>query len=142
MHGPQPLLLLLIAWPAFCLATTSVPVTDVVPTQRDRTHLVWMHGPTHSGKIGGNWPSFYEASGDTSGQCTTFDDEFTGYQSNGQYCQTSSSELDEIPHLLLSSGNIGMVMDAHGLSYDVRYGWDRKSQLHIMAWHEMTLCEI
>lgn len=57
----------------------------------------------HTGKIGGNWPTFLDSTGSTQSQCTTFDDALTGYKTNGQYCQTSSTELNDGPHVLLAS---------------------------------------
>lgn len=101
-------------------AARTATVDEVQPSERDRTRAAWVNGPTHSGKIGGNWPTFSDDAGSTSTACTTFDDEFTGYQTNSRYCQNSSPELDDNAHLLLASGNLGLVMDAGGLSGSVR----------------------
>jgi len=137
-------------------------VHDIQPSARDVCHAVWMHGPTHGGKLGGQWPTFAptpaakfeckskagkepwkqycgvdtkascEASGaapycewvgeaptgngDTSAQCTTRDDRFTGYNNNGQYCEKASDELNTNAHLLLYSGHLAVVVDAAGIS--------------------------
>jgi hypothetical protein len=95
---------------------------QVQPTVRDTVHTIWVNGPTHTGKIGGNWPSFGTSSGDTSSQCTTRDDGFTGYDSGGSYCEDASNELNEEAHLMIYSGHLGMVMDAFGADTDISNG--------------------
>ena len=103
-------------------AARATAISEIVPNERDRTHAVWMNGPTHTGKIGGNWPSFTDAAGSTDSQCTTAlgTDAFSGYRSNGRYCWSVGTEIDDEPYLLLASGNLGLVMNAGGLSADVR----------------------
>ena len=99
--------------PAKLLATAR----DIQPSLRDVCHAVWMHGPTHGGKLGGLWPTFAPTgNGDTSAQCTTRDDRFTGYNDNGKYCEKASDELNTKAHLLLYSGHLAVVVDAAGIS--------------------------
>ena len=92
-------------------------VHGIQPSPRDVCHAVWMHGPTHGGKLGGQWPTFApKGNRDTSAQCTTRDDRFTGYNGNGQYCEKASDELNTNAHLLLYSGHLAVVVDAAGIS--------------------------
>ncbi len=96
-------------------------VAEVVPSLRDVVHTVFMNGPTHSGKIGNNWPTFSAGvAGDSSSQCTTYDDAFTGYTASGAYCQASSPDLNDQAHVLVASGHLGLVLDIGGLGAAVR----------------------
>eukprot|EP00944_MAST-04C_sp_MAST-4C-sp1_P014927 g14927.t1 len=96
-------------------AQREASVHEVQPTERGVIHTVWVHGPAYSTKLT-KFPKFDNAASSTDSQCTTKNDRFTGYDSNGKYCEPASSALDLKPHLLLYSGQLGVVIDAGGLS--------------------------
>ena len=93
---------------------------QVMPSLRHRTHAVWLNGPTNSDKLKINdyWPEFGALKGMSGAQCTRKDDKYTGYDTEGAYCQRASGGLNTNPHLALYSGKIGVVVDtraANGL---------------------------
>ena len=87
-------------------------VHEVQPTERDIVHTVWLNGPTVSAKATTFWPKFTLAPSKSGAQCSTKNDEFTGYDENGQYCESSPSTLDDNAHLIVYSGNIAIAIDA------------------------------
>jgi hypothetical protein len=112
-----------ILWLLLGVASAPRPATvhEVQPTLRDATHAVWLHGPTHSGKVDASaaaaWPHFSSSMGTRSGaRCATLDDaRYTGYDEGGQYCEAASTALDDNAHLLVFSGRLGVALDAGGL---------------------------
>ena len=54
----------------------------------------------------------FEESKTNSGACDPERARYTGYDTTGSYCYTSSGSLDESPHLILYSGWVGLVVDA------------------------------
>ncbi len=113
-------------------AARTASLDEVLPSLRDVVHTVFVNGPGHSPMIGGNWPAFSSsASISTESQCSTKDDSFTGYKSNGQYCANSSPDLNNAAHLLLASGHLGLVLDVGGLGSTVSRLW-RTSLHHVV----------
>ena len=99
-------------------AQRTATVDELQPTASEQLHTIWVNGPTNSGKLTQpNWPSFSAGSSSTDTLCTTHDDRFTGYTTNGQqYCSPANSALDDNPHLILHSGRVGIVLNAKGAS--------------------------
>eukprot|EP00756_Hemistasia_phaeocysticola_P063445 Hpha_TRINITY_DN6911_c0_g2::TRINITY_DN6911_c0_g2_i1::g.139589::m.139589 len=90
-------------------------VAEVQPSSGEEVHTVWMNGPTHSSKIGGKWPGFGTAkSGDAKCKDPLNVDRYTGYTSDGQFCNEASTSLNDAAHLLVF-GTVGIVVDAGGL---------------------------
>jgi len=113
---------MLVSFLAFTLYSTghsqrTASVHEVQPSARDVVHAVWVNGPTHSDKLGGQWPAFGTGAGKTGSQCTAHDNDFTGYDTNSRYCEKASPDLDNKgAHLLLFSGRLAVVIDAGGIS--------------------------
>jgi hypothetical protein len=114
---------LLLLFTITCLSSNTaasprtVSVQEVQPTETDRVRTVWLNGPTISSKLGRGWPAFGDGTSETSTKCTTHDDAYTGYNSNGNtYCQRSDGALDQNAHLIVHSGSVAVVLDAAGLS--------------------------
>ena len=85
-------------------------IHEVQPVASDVVHTIWLNGPANTAKA--QWVP--KVSSDTSAQCTTHDDAFTGYTTNGAYCEPSSTTLDDAAHLLVHSGRVALVVDAAG----------------------------
>ena len=100
-------------------AYTNVATPNEIHTSNKyKVHSIWPNGPTHTGKIGGNWPNFSDKPTvvySESDQCYPGSLQYTGYTNSGEhYCQDSSNDLDEIPELLIYSEKLGIVVDANG----------------------------
>ncbi|CAB9515166.1 Cohesin domain [Seminavis robusta] len=93
---------------------TRVDAHTVQPFAGDEVHTVWIHGPSHKAQLGGYWPGL----GDTvrtypaGHACDPQRDAYTGYHDNGAYCQVMNDHFEKNPHLVVHSGNLGMVLDA------------------------------
>ena len=99
-------------------AQRSATVHEVQPSARDRVHAIWLNGPTFSGKVsGGAWPTFQADVATRSGaMCLARDDaRYSGYDESGNYCEAASTVLDDDAHLLIHSGQLGVVVDVGGL---------------------------
>ena len=120
----RPQLLLLLA-AAVVHAQHTAAVHEVQPSSKDLVHAVWMNGPSLSSKLPSSssaaWPAFKASASTRAGErCATRDDtSYTGYDSDGRYCEAASTKLDDEAHLLLHSGRLGLVVDAGGLEAGV-----------------------
>ena len=108
------------------LRTTSATLDSIQPTWRDEVHAVWVNGPLPRQQLGTeHWPLFgrtntsdatpgnFVVGGSTSGTCSPNLPTFTGYTNDGTaYCQPTNGHAQEHPHLLLYSGNLGVLLDA------------------------------